>query len=247
MNLINRELNQFKKVILIVCIFLLILLGYQALKMVSANLYFYQANQLETNWYDDKSFSSATQFEQALRKIEQANLSHPNNPHYLITQGLIYEWGGISNEFDKKKQKELLLQAKSYYLKAVERRPTWPVTWATLAILKWRLEEIDQEMIDFLQQADKYGQHTDEVSQAWLEVGFYVYKTKSVYTPQIIKGLRKHLKLSMLDKRQEIRQSTFSIVKRHNAGLLLCSWSANYDFDTTWYDKNFCQNKKNQP
>jgi tetratricopeptide (TPR) repeat protein len=243
--MLNRELNQSKKIILIFCFFLLIFLGYQAIKMLSANLSFYQAFQLENNWQKNKSLSSATQFEQALKEIEQSNLSHPNNPHYLVTQGEIYEWGGISDEFDENKQRELLLQAKRYYLNAVELRPTWPFTWATLAVLKWRLEEIDQEMINFLKQADKYGQHTAGVSRAWLDVGFYIYKNKSVFTPQIIAGLRKHLKISMADIRPEIRRSTLSIVKRHNASLLLCSWSINYSFDTSWYDKALCQDKKN--
>lgn len=243
--MINTELNQFKKIMLILCVFILIFLGYQAVKMLSANLNFYQAFQLEKSWQKNQSLSSVTQLEQALKSITQSNLSHPNNPRYLITQGLIYEWGGISNEFDEKKQRQLLLQAKGYYLHAVELRPTWPVTWATLAVLKWRLGEVDQEMIDFLKQADKYGQHTEEVSRAWLDVGFYIYKNKSIYTPQIIEGLRKHLKLSMADQRQKIRQSTLSIIKRHNAGLLLCSWSINYDFDTSWYDKVLCQDKKN--
>lgn len=244
MNIITKELSQLKKTILIFCIFSLMYLGYQSVKMFSANLKFYQAFQLEKSWQKSESLSSVTQFEQALKAIDQSNDSHPNNPHYLITQGLIYEWGGISKSFDEKKQSDLLLHAKLYYLKAVELRPTWPVTWATLAVLKWRLEEIDQEMIDFLKQADKYGQHTEEVSRAWLDVGFYIYKNKSVYTPQIIDGLRKHLKLSMADKRQIIRQSTLSIVKRHNAEPLLCSWSINYDFDISWYTKAFCQNIK---
>lgn len=243
--MINNSLNQFKKVILIICVFLLLFLGYQAVKMLSANLNFYRAFHIEKNWQQTESLSSVNQFEQALKAIEKSNLSHPNNPHYLITQGLIYEWGGISKAFDKTKQRDFLLQAKTYYLRAVELRPTWPVTWATLAILKWRLEEIDQEMVDFLKQADKYGQHTEEVSRAWLDVGFYLYKHKSIYTPQIIDGLRKHLKISMADKRQEIRQSTMSIVKRHNAELLLCSWSINYDFDTRWYNNFLCQNNKN--
>ena len=242
----NKELNQTKKIILMLGVCLLIFLGYQAVKMLGANLNFYQAFQLEKYWQKSESLSSITQFEQALNAIGKANTLHPNNPHYLITQGLIYEWGGISETVDKSKQAELLLQAKQYYLNAVELRPTWPVTWATLAVLKWRLEEIDQEMIDFLKQADKYGQHTEEVSRAWLDVGFYIYKRKSIYTPQIIKGLRKHLKLSMADKRPEIRRSTLSIVKRHNAELLLCSWSSNYDFDTTWFNKALCQNNTNK-
>lgn len=211
------------------------------MKMLGANLNFYQAFQLEKRWKTNQSLNSVEQFEQALSAINQANLSHKNNSHYLITQGLIYEWGGISDVFEQSKQRELLLQAKQRYLQAVELRPTWPVTWATLAILKWRLKEIDEEMISFLQQADRYGSNTPEVRRAWLNVGFYIYKSKSAYTTQIIKGLRKHLELSMADNRQKIRQSTLSIVKRHNAESLLCSWSAHYDFDTSWYDKALCQ------
>jgi len=237
----NRELQPFKKIVITLSLILLIILGYQALNMLSANLNFYQAYQLEKSWQDNKKLTSAAQFEQAISAISQSSHSHSNNPHYLITQGLIYEWGGISDVFDNKKQRELLLKAKQHYLAAVELRPTWPVTWATLAVLKWRLEEIDQEMIDFLKQADKYGQHTSEVSRAWLDVGFYIYKSKSRYTAQIINGLRKHLKLSMADTRQEIRESTLSIVKRHNAELLLCSWSINYNFDKAWYDKKLCK------
>jgi len=241
----DKALNPLKKTVLIFCSILLIFLGYQAFKMLSANLNFYKSFQLEKIWQKTKSLSSAAQFEQALNNIEQSNMSHPNNPRYLVSQGLIYEWGGISKEFDDEKQKELLLQAKRYYLKAVALRPTWPVTWSALAVLKWRLEEIDQEMIDFLMQADKFGQYTEVVSRAWLDVGFYIYKNKSTYSPQIIKGLRKHLKLSMADNRQKIRQSTLAIVKRHNAELLLCSWSINYSFDISWYDKALCQNKTN--
>lgn len=241
----HRELNPLKKAVLILCSILLIFLAYQAVKMLSANLTFYKAFQLEKIWQKTKSLSSAAQFEQALNDIEQSNISHPNNPRYLVSQGLIYEWGGISKEFDVKKQKELLLQAKGYYLQAVELRPTWPVTWSALAVLKWRLEEIDQEMVDFLMQADKFGQYTEVVNRAWLDVGFYIYKNKSIYSPQIINGLRKHLKLSMADNRQKIRQSTLAIVKRHNVELLLCSWSINYSFDTSWYDKALCQSKAN--
>jgi len=241
----HRELNPLKKAVLIFCSILLIFLGYQAFKMLSANLNFYQAFQVEKIWKKNKSVSSAAQFEQALNNIEQSNMSHPNNPRYLVSQGLIYEWGGISKEFDEKKQKELLLQAKNHYLQAVALRPTWPVTWSALAVLKWRLEEIDQEMIDFLEQADKFGQNTEVVHRAWLDVGFYIYKSKSIYSPQIITGLRKHLKLSMADTRRKIRRSTLAIVKRHNAELLLCSWSSNYSFDTSWYDKALCQSKTN--
>jgi len=237
----KREMNKRYKSILIFTLLLLIFLAYQATKMLAANLNFYQAFQLEKNWQENKSLTSSVQFEQALSSIKQSNLSHTNNPHYLITQGLIYEWGGISEVFDNKKQRELLLQAKQYYLTAVKLRPTWPITWATLAILKWRLKEVDQEMINFLKQADKYGRHTPEVNLAWLDVGLYLYKSKSVYSSQIINGLRVHTELMI--KAPLNRAIVVNNLRRHNAIGLVCRWLINYNFDTSWYQEKVCEIK----
>ena len=237
----KSEISKQHKLVLVFIVLLLVFLAYQAIKMLGANLNFYQAFQLESSWKKNQSLTSAKQFKQALTAIDKANLSHGNNSHYLITQGLIYEWGGISYVFDEPKQRELLLEAKQYYLKAVELRPTWPVTWATLAILKWRLKEIDQEMINFLKQADKYGHTTAEVNRAWLEVGFYIYKSKSTYSTQIIRQLRAHTELMIKDSQK--RPVLVAILKRHNTTALACRWLINYTFDTTWYQKGICKQK----
>jgi len=237
----NKSLNRPQKLMLIFTIVVLISFGYQAIRMTGANLNFYQTFQLEKSWQTAQSVTSKTQFEQALSAINQANSSHGNNPHYLITQGLVHEWGAISDLYSETERKELLLKAKADYLAAIKLRPTWPVTWATLAILKWRMGEIDQEMVDYLYQADKYGQNSPEVSRAWLDVGFHIYKSKSVLTKDILKNLRKHLKLSLADNQSKIRRSTLSIIKRHNAEKLACSWMSNYTFDTSWYQKKICE------
>ena len=237
----NKTLNRRQKSLLVFSIILLIALSYYAIRMTSANLSFYQTFQLEKIWKKDQALNSKKQFEQALKAINHANSSHNNNPHYLITQGLIYEWGAISDLYNEAERKELLLKAKADYLASVKLRPTWPVTWATLAVLKWRLGETDQEMVDYLYQADKYGQHSPEVSRAWLDVGFHIYKSKSIYSKNILKDLRKHLELSLADNQSKVRRSTLSMIKRHNAEKLVCSWLINYTFDTRWYQKQVCK------
>ncbi len=218
----------------------LVLLCYQAIKMVSANLSFYQTFQLKELWLKNETLADISQYKTALQAIEDSNNTHKNNPHYLITQGLVLEWGGISDIFSNKEQQQKLLLAKEYYLDAVALRPTWPVTWATLAILKWRLNEIDQSLVDYLKLADKYGPHTLAVQQAWLDVGFFLYKNKSPYTVQIIKGLRHHLNLMLKDSRINVRKSAIAIIKRHNAQKQACNWLSTYDFDTTWHKANLC-------
>jgi tetratricopeptide (TPR) repeat protein len=225
----------------IVLAFILLVCCWQAIKMGKANLSFYPAYQLTERWLKNNSLTDIVQYKDALKSIDDASMNHPNNPHYLIIQGLVREWGAVSNVFsDELIKKKQLKSAREYYLSAVELRPTWPVTWATLAILKWRLEEIDQQLIDYLIQADKYGPNTLEVHQAWLEIGLYLYRNKSPHTVKVIKGTRKHLELMLKDIRPSVRESAVMIIKRQNAQRFACNWILNYTFDTSWAQKNLC-------
>jgi tetratricopeptide (TPR) repeat protein len=237
---------KIQKALLIVLILLLLLLVGKAISMLGANLNFYQASKLQEHWLKTGKLANKQQYTNALEAIESANSKHPNNPEYIVTQGLILEWAGISDLFTEQEQQQNLLLAKQYYLKATELRPTWSVTWANLAILKWRLNEIDQALIDYLMQAEKFGKNTVDVQKSWVEVGLFLYQNKSKYTPQIMTGLRSHLQFMLQDHRVKIRRSAINIVKRHGAERLVCKWIRTYDFDTTSQQKALC-NKASAP
>lgn len=238
----RNELSRLNKLLMIIMSLLLLCLAWQSMKMGKANLSFYAANHYLETWLDNKNLTDALEYQKALRSINDANRAHPDNSHYLITQGLVYEWAGTDNLFsDHKEKKQKLLKAKAYYLDAVQLRPTWPVTWATLAILKWRLGEIDQQLIDYLFQADKFGQHTPEVNQAWLEVGLYLYQNKSTFTAKIVKGLRKHLIITFNDARPDSRKLAIDIIKRHQAERLACSWLYNNEKFISYYKSKICK------
>lgn len=219
---------------------MLLFFCWQAIKMGKANLNFYSTHQLTEFWLEHE-LTERNQYHVALQAIERANNEHPQNPQYMVTQGLVYEWGAITSLFaDEQQKQQRLIQAKSYYLDAIALRPTWPVTWATLAILKWRLGEIDQELIDYLKQADKYGPYVMEVHQAWLEIGFYLYQNKSQYTVQVIKGLRIHLKEMLKQANSPFAHSAIIIIKRHKVEQLACRWLNSYDFDTQQQKSMLC-------
>lgn len=238
----RKELSRLNKLLTVIMSLLLLCLAWQSMKMGKANLSFYAANQYLETWLDLNNLTDTVEYQKALRSINDANRSHPDNSHYLITQGLVYEWAGTGSLFsDDKEKTQHLLKAKTYYLDAVKLRPTWPVTWATLAILKWRLGEIDQQLIDYLFQADKFGQHTPEVNQAWLEVGFYLYQNKSTFTAKIVKGLRKHLEIIFNDSRPDSRTMAIAIIKRHQAERLACSWLYNNEKFISHYKSKICK------
>jgi tetratricopeptide (TPR) repeat protein len=238
----RNELGRLNKLLMIIMSLLLLFLVWQSMKMGKANLNFYTANHYLETWLDNNKLTDAVEYQEALRSINDANGFHPNNSHYLITQGLVYEWAGTGDFFsDNKEKKQQFIKAKTYYLDAVKLRPTWPVTWATLAILKWRLGEIDQQLIDYLFQADKFGQHTPEVNQAWLEVGFYLYQNKSTFTAKIVRGLRKHLEITFNDSRPDSRKLAIDIIKRHHAERLACSWLFNNEKFISFYKSKICK------
>ncbi|MBL4765824.1 MAG: VpsP family polysaccharide biosynthesis protein [Colwellia sp.] len=238
----RNELSRLKRLLMLIMSLLLLSLAWQSIKMGKANLSFYAANHYLETWLDINKLTDVEEYQKALRSINDANGFHPDNSHYLVTQGLVYEWAGTGNIFsDEKERKQQLLKAKAYYLDAVKLRPTWPVTWATLAILKWRLGEIDQQLIDYLFQADKFGQHTPEVNQAWLEVGFYLYQNKSTFTAKIVKGLRKHLVITFNDPRPYSRKLAVAIIKRHQAERLACSWLYNNEKFISLYKAKICK------
>ena len=238
----SKELSQTKKIVMIFLSLFLLFLTWQSLKMGKANLNFYAAHQIVESWMENRVLTDPAQYQRALTSINDSNESHPANSHYLLTQGRIYEWGGTSKIFtDENEKKQHLLNAKKYYLEAVKLRPTWPGTWATLAILKWRLGEIDQQFVDFLLQADKFGQHIPEVNQAWLEIGFYLYQSENKLSVQIIKGLKKHLNIMFNDLRPGSKKLAMDIIKRHNAQKYACSWLNNNENFVGNYKSKICK------
>ncbi len=226
------------KIILVTLSLTLFIACYQAIKMTEANLTFYKATSFEQHWLKNNVLNNKDQFATAINAINSSTANHLDNPRYLAAQGLIHEWAGISTIFTKEEQQKQLLLAKKSYLEAVELRPAWPTTWATLAILKWRLNEIDQDLIDYLFQADKFGPNVDDVHNAWLDIGFYLYKTKSHFTIQIIKKLRLHLNRVAKNNRPSNTSKAISIIKRHNAQRLACAWLSNYNDNN--FSKKLC-------
>ncbi|WP_286263349.1 VpsP family polysaccharide biosynthesis protein [Thalassotalea atypica] len=227
--------------IILVVLTLLCLFGIvQAAKMGKANLDFYRVHQTLEYWRDNQQITNDEELNQTLTIIHRANNTHPNNPQYLITLGLVYEWGGL-HAAEQADKMHYFNEARKYYSRATELRPTWPGTWATLATLKWRLNEIDQQLVEYLFLADKFGENSDQVHEAWLEVGFYLYKSKSVFSAKIIKGLRKHLQLMVEDPRNKINALALTIVKRHNVEQLACNWVTNFNIEDEVKKEKFCQ------
>ncbi|WNC71207.1 hypothetical protein RGQ13_13885 [Thalassotalea psychrophila] len=162
---------------------ILVLLMLVAAKWGTANLYFKSAeNKLSNitktyasvikpnkNYAKVKPQTKAEHFNLAysemLSSIDTAIFLH-QHPQYLEKKAQIFEWAVRLNAATLSTLKE----ANSLYLQSTKLRPTWPATWAALALNKWHLGEFDQHMVHYLQNAHQFGKNTPEVQLVWLKL-----------------------------------------------------------------------------
>ena len=78
--------------------------------------------------------------------ISTANFLHSSNPLFINLTGLIKEWETKPN-FDLQ---DRLGQLKESYIQDTKIKPIWPVTWANLAIVKWHLQEFDEDFYNLV-------------------------------------------------------------------------------------------------
>ncbi|WP_394174017.1 hypothetical protein [Thalassotalea litorea] len=155
-----------KKACLIIPLLILTLL---ASSYGLANIYFKQAEVRVKRWQIDTQLINEEDYRQALDYANKALLFHSGHNQYLEIKAQILEWG--ADEGIGQPRATALRQAKQLYLQSTSTRPTWPGTWAALAMLKWRMQEFDMEMVSYLKNAYAVGKNSPEVKLAYQQLG----------------------------------------------------------------------------
>ena len=178
MDFIIKQEKHIKRLIMVT----LVVLALIAAKWGTANLYFKSAENLlstttktyagvvnpNKNYAKVKYLPSAEHFNLAynemLSSINTAIALH-QHPQYLEKKAQIFEWAVRLNAAPV----STLKQANNLYLQSTKLRPTWPATWAAMALNKWHLGEFDQHLIHYLTKAHQFGKNTPEVQLVWLK------------------------------------------------------------------------------
>ena len=135
----------------------------------------------------------------------------PGNPDLLFLMGNVYEWNAFhpENQYKNNQQRKLALE---YYRKAVELRPQWPYTWSGIALLKFRMNEFDQEFYLALRNAMELGPWEPRVQSIIAEVGLNVWdKLKHTERLPIVENIRRgvvmqpQVMLDILNKYGQLR------------------------------------------
>ena len=155
----------------LVCLFV-------AMRFTAASFDFYKVRNIVTSWQEQGNTQSIEEYHLAKRAIESAVDSQPSHPLYQDLLAQVYEWGAISGY---EPAEQALNAAKTHYLLATQLRPLWPVTWGSLAMIKWRLQEFDDEMLSYLDMAAKLGPKKPEVHLLYVQLGMALYALSLIH------------------------------------------------------------------
>lgn len=106
------------------------------------------------------------------RDLTRAVQFEPDDPRVLESLGVLHAGRDAPVGNDRSGFQE---QARDYLRRAAAARPTSPYTWASLAMVKYRLGETDEEFRNALRQAAAYGPWEWEVQGVIADIGLAVF------------------------------------------------------------------------
>jgi hypothetical protein len=228
MNVVQIKITQQIKYILLMCRKYLVvfsfgfiaLLGlYNAVNYGLASLNFYSVKNTVSVWQINKQLHNEASYHKTKQTISEAQKQHPAHPLYTDLAAQIYEWGAISGYEETSTALEL---SKHLYMQAARMRPTWPVTYASLAMNKWRSNEFDAELTSYLMLANKYGPKKAEVNILFVEMGLALYQSNHPFYAELRPYLKQRISQGI--RNSQSRTRVLAAIQHYKAMRTVCRW-----------------------
>jgi len=203
---------------------LLALIGLvNAFRFGGASLDYYTVKNSIDLWMNEGAVQSEESYDNAKSAMAAANILHSSHPLYIELDAQIKEWGLISGF-----EPEMTIEdAKDSYLEAIKVRPLWPVAYANLAMLKWRQQQFDDELLGYLNKADALGPQKAEVHLLFAQLGLSLYKANHPFYTQIKNQVHERIKKGIHSN--ATRPQLLLFIKQGEHFKTVCRWLSNDD------------------
>ncbi|MFT4655490.1 MAG: hypothetical protein ACJA0G_002240 [Kangiellaceae bacterium] len=215
-----------KRLLTIFVLFIAAVGFFNAFRFGGASARYYAAEVMIESWQSNAHIQTKYEYKRAKAAVFSANVLHGSNTSYINLAGQIEEWGFLSG-FDKKASLE---NAKINYLQATKVRPLWPVTWANLARVKWRLKEYDEEMLRYLNLANELGPYSVEVHMLFTRLGLSLYNAKHPMYEDIKDIVHERIRLGL--RNRDSKTSIVTFIETADSLVGVCQWITIKDVDT---------------
>ena len=199
--------------------FLLVLLGGLSVHAGSLGLAHLQVIRVENDlerWAKLGQAPSPQALQNTQDAIERAIALHADNPYHLSLKARLLEWRAFGAE-DAAQSTADYRAALALYRESAALRPLWPDSWAEMINVKLNLGELDEELEDFMQQADKLGPYTPAVHTAIVRAS---YAKLARYPFRPLPLLETHLLRGLNDRRS--RGPIQQLIEQHAQQLPTC-------------------------
>lgn len=213
-----------------IVIFVITLSGFgihQAFYLGLASFHKYSVSNMLKHWQKSPLENTYNDYSRIKTKATQLVLYHPHNAEYWDLRAQVNEWGFI---FGYEKHRSALLEVKNQYLRATELRPLWPESWASLVKLKWRLQEFDEDMLYYFEQATKLGPQKPKVHLMVIELGLALYANNHSMLLNIRPKFHRRLAFGL--RHHKTRFKVRELISQYESQALVCRWLKNEDLST---------------
>lgn len=186
--------------------------------LVANNNYYHAKNSVQRIRLHS-SAQTVDNIKAALEQVDSAIKYFPQKASYYLLRAELNEWmARISPD----REEYFYRLAFDDFKMALLQRPNWPATWANLAAIKWKLDEVDDEFYNYLKKALKLGPQHEIVHIFVVEYGLATLASYSKEFVKINKPLRRHIALGL--KNQLSRDRIIKAIEAYNLQREVCRW-----------------------
>lgn len=152
----------------------------------------------------------------ARESIDQALMFEPSNPHFVEQSALLRQRQALALDRGDPQARQLLARSLGEFRAAALMRPGSAYAWASIAMLKLRLRELDAEFYGALERAARFGPWEPQVQLAIADVGLVAWRRLAPPARAQVIGV---LERALLRQGSEVRR----IAAAHGALPFVCA------------------------
>jgi tetratricopeptide (TPR) repeat protein len=130
---------------------------------------YYPARRAMAQWAADKRAPAPAALDAVQAALERASAHAPSNPLYVEELGRLYEMRALPLQLPA--SRPLLEKSRAQFRRAAALRPGSPYAWSNLALVKFRLGEMDFEFYGALDRAARFGPWEPAVQLTLADIG----------------------------------------------------------------------------
>jgi len=207
---------------IIICTVLIIFLFFcsdHAYKLGTASANVYLAEKKINEWRAEKINPKEDEWESIKRNLTIALLSDPANPDLIYHLGVAHEAYYIYYPTRNVAAKKHRIKAKAYYRDALTLRPVSPFYWVDLALVKYRLNELDDEFYAAMDNSVNLGPWEPGVQRVVIDIGLHAWRK---LTPDgkaiVVNTIRNSIQHSNI----EHAEAVLELVEKYNRVDVIC-------------------------